>query len=311
MDTLNKATFFILCFLFCHFNSKGQDLIILLDDTKYYGKIIDVNGPKYLIEIQKDGKTKDIVIKRKNVKGYVYGIDNYPNDSLNDKKQDSILQILKPNKLTQNDTIITFDNRRFIGQLLDQKGPTYRIRTLNKHENYTDWIIPRKDIRYMNYQRKRKKYNSIDDKRNLSLYFEGGGASFIYSLNVDIRFNKKKDGLGISFGAGSRNLLLARQNTDVASTVFLPLSLNYLVGDKTHFGEIGIGTNINNDHNWIGSDQVNKNWKPDPFLVFGYRYVRTNGIFFRAAITPFYSNNQFRPFYGGFAIGLNIQKSSK
>jgi hypothetical protein len=70
-------------------------------------------------------------------------------------------------------------------------------------------------------------------KPSTAIYAEGGGNSIIYSLNYDMRFTKRLDGLGFRIGVGFFPL------GDYNLTV-IPMGINHLVGKNGNFVEIGV-----------------------------------------------------------------------
>ena len=70
-------------------------------------------------------------------------------------------------------------------------------------------------------------------KPSTTIYAEGGGNSIIYSLNYDMRFTKRLDGLGFRIGVGFFPL------GDYNLTV-IPMGINHLVGKNGNFVEIGV-----------------------------------------------------------------------
>ncbi len=70
-------------------------------------------------------------------------------------------------------------------------------------------------------------------KPSTSIYVEGGGNSVIYSVNYDMRFTKRLDGLGFRIGVGFFPM------GDYNLTV-IPMGINHLVGKNGNFVEVGV-----------------------------------------------------------------------
>jgi len=73
-----------------------------------------------------------------------------------------------------------------------------------------------------------------------SVFFELGGPG-LASVNYDMRFNKKEDGLGFRAGLGGFTLNDDFYN-ESTTVLFFPVGLNYLIGkDGKNYFEIGGG----------------------------------------------------------------------
>jgi hypothetical protein len=132
-----------------------------------------------------------------------------------------------------------------------------------------------------------------------SMYFELGGPG-LASINFDSRFSSKEDGIGGRIGVGGFSI-------DGTSVVFVPISLNYLLGkDGKNYFEIGGGiTPV-----FVSDDDVDED---DNFtstfghLNFGYRLQPAKGGFtFRAFITPLFGSWGFFPYWGGVSFGYKF-----
>jgi hypothetical protein len=133
-----------------------------------------------------------------------------------------------------------------------------------------------------------------------SMYAELGGPGFA-SVNYDMRFNKKEGGLGFRVGVGGFSV-------DGEGAVFIPVGLNYLIGENTkNYFEVGGGaTFVNSTGFSIGSDN-DDNTNTFGFASFGYRYQpATKGFLFRAAIVPIFGKGFFIPYYAGVSFGYKF-----
>jgi hypothetical protein len=128
------------------------------------------------------------------------------------------------------------------------------------------------------------------------VYAEIGGPG-VASINYDMRFAKKEDGLGFRAGFGGFSI-------DEESIVFIPLGLNYITSkDKSNYFEIGAGiTPIITSTS--GEDPLTTTFG---HLNIGYRKQPANGgFFFRAAINPIFGKGFFWPYYGGIGFGYKF-----
>lgn len=150
---------------------------------------------------------------------------------------------------------------------------------------------------------------SFAQKAAKSAYFELGGPG-IASLNYDMRFQKREDGLGFRVGAGGF-AVSSSYNGDVdrSSLITVPLALNYLFGkDRRHYFELGAGATIISARNRGAYEDDNDVFNGSfGHLSFGYRMQPENGGFtFRAAITPVFGNGYFIPYYAGLSFGYKF-----
>ena len=132
-----------------------------------------------------------------------------------------------------------------------------------------------------------------------AVYVEIGGPG-LASVNYDMRFQKKEDGLGFRVGLGGFSL-------DGESTVFVPFGLTYLLGkDERNYFELGGGvTYVSVSEN----PEVTSGNFSSTFghLYFGYRIQPKNGGFlFRAGIVPVFYKNGFMPYWAGISFGYKF-----
>ena len=132
-----------------------------------------------------------------------------------------------------------------------------------------------------------------------SVYFELGGAG-LASINYDMRFQKKEDGLGFKVGVGGFNI-------DGVSALFVPVGLNYLLSkDERNYFEIGGGVTIvsyKDDY----YDEDGSFSSTFGHAYFGYRLQPKNGGFlFRAGITPIFNKEGFLPYWAGISFGYKF-----
>ncbi|MEO6230158.1 MAG: hypothetical protein ABJB11_12285 [Ferruginibacter sp.] len=133
-----------------------------------------------------------------------------------------------------------------------------------------------------------------------SVYFELGGAG-LASVNYDMRFQKKEDGLGFKVGVGGFNI-------DGTAAVFIPVGLNYLLSkDQKNYFELGLGVtivSITDNYGYGGEDRFSTTFG---HAFFGYRYQpKTGGFLFRAGITPIFNKDGFVPYWAGVSFGYKF-----
>ena len=84
--------------------------------------------------------------------------------------------------------------------------------------------------------------NCYSQTRNKSVFVELGGQSNFLSINFESRFKKRQlNGLGFRLGYG-----LSFNKSKDGDVIFIllnniPISINYLIGKKTNFIELGLG----------------------------------------------------------------------
>lgn len=134
-----------------------------------------------------------------------------------------------------------------------------------------------------------------------SVYAEIGGPG-LASVNFDIRFSPKEDGLGGRIGVGGF--------TESGFGIFtLPVGLNYLLGkDGKNYFEMGAGfTYVHTKGDIIFGDNGSSSSQSFGHLSIGYRLQPTKGGFlFRAAIVPVFGKGYFIPYYAGIAFGYKF-----
>ena len=120
-------------------------------------------------------------------------------------------------------------------------------------------------------------------KPTAALFAELGGPGGIPSFNYDTRFAKSRKGLGIRVGVG----LLNDQDGEGFA---MPVALNYLVGERSDFFEIGAGAGYYSfdEHSQSSFYDFPQDKSLIPFVWFGYRYQPANKQFlFRAGFNKF------------------------
>jgi len=110
---------------------------------------------------------------------------------------------------------------------------------------------------------------SQDENKSQAVYLEVGGSGVSLSMNYDTRFTSKANGWGGRIGVGYLG--------DFFGGITVPLVINYLVGEKKDFLEIGAGATYH-DSSVIGT------------LPIGYRRVSDSGFTFRAGMALIYGD---------------------
>lgn len=134
--------------------------------------------------------------------------------------------------------------------------------------------------------------------RAQSVYFEILGPGVTYSFNYDTRFQNTLDGLGGRIGFG---LIVV----DGSSLVTVPAMINYLLGDKGKYFELGLGATYIN----FGDDDFLVDEESDVIgtMVFGYRSQPVDrGFMFRAGFAPIISQGSFIPYYPYLSLGYTF-----
>jgi len=141
-----------------------------------------------------------------------------------------------------------------------------------------------------------------------SLFVELGGPG-IASVNYDMRFQKKEDGLGFRVGVGGFSVRSDYGYESVKTGMLtVPVGINYLLGrDKKNYFEIGAGftyVNLTEKSDAFEDDQFSTSFG---HLHFGYRLQPEKGGFtFRAGITPVFNGNGFIPYYASLSFGYKF-----
>lgn len=137
--------------------------------------------------------------------------------------------------------------------------------------------------------------------KSRAVYLEVLGNGLSYSFNYDQRFQNRLDGLGFKAGASYFSI-------DGTSVGTFPVGLNYLLGNRGKYFEVGLGgtyvvaSNRSNiftigNNRSIGGGIIGN-------MILGYRSEPENGGFlFRASITPIFGYGIFWPLYGGLSVG--------
>ncbi|CAN5197705.1 hypothetical protein BH09BAC2_BH09BAC2_19280 [soil metagenome] len=142
----------------------------------------------------------------------------------------------------------------------------------------------------------RNSKNIVTDRAPQVVYAQIGGSAPIFSVNYDRRFAKKVNGFGFAVGAGF-------WGGSGFSLFSIPASINYLIGNNSHFVELAAGTTFytGTTESWFGEDNSTTSGFIEHINV-GYRYQPTKGgFFFRGGISPLFAGGGYgTSFYLGF-----------
>ena len=153
------------------------------------------------------------------------------------------------------------------------------------------------------------KADSAKTVRAQTIYAEFGGPGLFVSANYDTRFSQQRGGLGGRIGLG-----FAPPVADYGvSLIIVPVQVNYLLGKKSNFFEIGLGatfvTYSNSNAKALLFNKSISNHSILGTMTFGYRYQPINGGFnFRAGLNPVFYSSTFEPFkYFGLSFGYTFK----
>lgn len=136
-------------------------------------------------------------------------------------------------------------------------------------------------------------------KRN-AVFVEVYGAGIFHSVNYDIRFDQVCNGLGTRIGLGYTAI-------DGVRVVTIPIAVNYLVGRKHNFLELGVGgTAIFLNQGNISAPASGPEISDSTIILhamIGYRRVSASGFLFRTGITPLFNGTDFVPFVPQLSLG--------
>ena len=149
-----------------------------------------------------------------------------------------------------------------------------------------------------------------------NVYVELLGPGITFSGNYDSRFSKRQDGLGGRVGIGYAS--------DSDFSIFsIPLQVNYLLGNKGKYFEMGLGATYVNfsgsdtyaflgeSSTYFYTDNSSRRYRESTVLgttTFGYRSQPVNGGFnFRGSINPVFNSNGFYPFFFGVSFGYTFK----
>lgn len=146
------------------------------------------------------------------------------------------------------------------------------------------------------------------------LQLEAFGPGSLFSVNFDMRFAKKENGLGVRAGFGGSPLGVLGESCNRGAQISLPLGLNYLIGKHKHYVELGAGivlTIIGGTKvlcTGIKEDFFSDETQTYEYVLAGYRYQPNGkkGITYRAFISPLFQPDFPTKLWGGFSVGFRL-----
>lgn len=152
---------------------------------------------------------------------------------------------------------------------------------------------------------------SFGDRHNKAVFLELGGSGLIYSLNYDMRLNRgRQDGMGFRVGIGGLGGSASSGGDNVsAGFVAIPLTFNYLLGERRHALELGAGATIltgRAEGSVEGEFFEGRGTAPLAHANIGYRFQSLgNGFTGRVTYTPFIG--QGIGHWVGVSFGVNFK----
>ncbi|MDO4771334.1 hypothetical protein [Porphyromonas sp.] len=140
-----------------------------------------------------------------------------------------------------------------------------------------------------------------------SFFIEAGGAGMSpLSFNFESRFARQLNGLGMRAGVSFIGF-------GDAGILTIPVQLNYLMGSRGKYFEIGGGATLFHGYSdWFGGDKGDSYTKIIGTTTFGYRYQPVKGGFmFRAGFAPFFTFTEegkffFMPYMPYISLGYSF-----
>jgi hypothetical protein len=141
----------------------------------------------------------------------------------------------------------------------------------------------------------------IIEKRAQNIFVEFLGQGLLVTANYDTRFTNKRNGIGGRIGIGYIN-------DSVNGITTIPVGINYLLGKKSSFFEIGLGATYFGTNR--GRKTIFENSEENSFIgtmSFSYRLQPVDsGFSFRGGITPIFNSKFFLPYYVGVSLGYTF-----
>ena len=152
----------------------------------------------------------------------------------------------------------------------------------------------------------------LEGKHRKVVFAELVGSGLGFSANYDMRLKRNRnDGFGFRAGAG---LIPSNYSDDY---ITLPLGINYIVGQRKHGFETGLGItllyNTSGRENLfieLYDDEARPKLTSVEMLNIGYRYQATKGLMLRATNSFMYIGKGYfyPPFWPGISIGYSLNK---
>jgi hypothetical protein len=150
------------------------------------------------------------------------------------------------------------------------------------------------------------KTDTVKVVRPENIYLELGSAGLFYSINYDTRFADRRDGLGARLGIGT-------WKSDGPTFVTVPFQLNYLIGKRSNFLELGAGATLMALNGTYNGNPLFKYHETSvsttvlPTTTIGYRHqAYHSGINFGVSFNPMLLNSIFMPYFGA-SLGYTLK----
>ena len=149
--------------------------------------------------------------------------------------------------------------------------------------------------------------NKIDSTRRAqNIYLELGAVGLFVSVNYDTRFSQQRDGLGARLGIG--------YPPATHDPIFsIPFQLNYLIGKKSSFLELGAGATLlstigNYQRSFFGNYYYAGRTIIIPTTTIGYRHQPVKrGINYGVSFNPLLWDGRTVIPYFGLGVGYTIK----
>lgn len=151
-------------------------------------------------------------------------------------------------------------------------------------------------------------------KHRKVVFAELAGNGLVLSANFDMRLKRNRnDGFGIMGGIG----MVPDRYFD--NYITLPLGINYIVGQRKHGFESGLGItvlyNSSGNENFfidLDADEPHPKLTSVEILNVGYRFQATRGLMFRVTNSFMYIGKGYfyPPLWPGISIGYSLNKQS-
>jgi hypothetical protein len=136
-------------------------------------------------------------------------------------------------------------------------------------------------------------YKALFNRRGKTIFFEAAGPGALYSINYDVRFNKRQNGFGIRAGIS----YFPNENEHL---ITVPVIVNYLAGKKGHYLELGAGLTFFHIYSRDNIFFYNDNNEFNPYPV-GYQYELQGET---GAIGSLTAGYRYQPLKGGFTFRI-------
>ena len=132
----------------------------------------------------------------------------------------------------------------------------------------------------------------LQAQKKQAVFLEILGSSSLVGVHYDARFNNHtkwgyRAGLAFSFSKTTINFM--GQYNEQTAAWMVPLAVNYLLGNKKHAFEMGLGVNqgvYRLKATYQGAKYTERKYEAFAFMDLGYRLQTRRGFLFRVGLTP-------------------------